>query len=447
MFKELITLLIAGLLLVGAQPYNPKVTLETSVDENVTAGTEFRVVVHIDKGDLTEYSRFSQELPYGLTATNISSPNADFAFENQRVRIIWLKLPEEKEITVEYKIKVHERLKGPFSLGGEFAYIMNSERSFVRITPPVDLQIQPKPGLDPSLVVDISEFRKSVTPDQASLEVKDFAKAIRQEPELLPTGEILVRLIVRNPEGSTYMKVEENLPAGYMFEEVDSQGGIVSYAANQVRFIWMKQPATDPLMVTYKLVPKAGENQDPMVIKGSFSYSANGKSETVQFKEVAVNLGALSREQQLSLMQQGDIQQSGSTTQQLVSNTQQTTKTNDPLKTDATKTGTGTTTGTETKTNQVQQTVSHTEGIEFRVQIGAYTDPVKQNFFRNKGIPMKVEMVKEGGYYKYLIGPFKNYDEAMAERNRIVRDNKIPDAFVVAYYNGKRITIQEAINR
>ena len=422
-----------GLLLVGAQPENPKIALETSVNNEVTAGTDFLVTVRIDKGNLTEYSRYSQELPYGLTAVNVHSPNADFSFENQRVRVIWLKLPEENEVTVEYKIKVHERLKGSFALGAEFAYIKNNERNFVKIDPPVKLNIQPEPGLDPSLVVDISDFKKSV-PDQTAIVVQDFAKAIRQEPELLSNGEVLVKIMVRNPEGSTYMKIEENLPKGYIFEEVDSEGGIVSYAANQVRFIWMKRPLSDPLMISYKLVPKAGEKQDPVNLTGSFSYSANGKSETVPFKEVAVNLTALTREQQLSLMQQGDIIRDGNTAQMQV------TKKPEQMVKDQNETN-------RIISKQQPEGQSVAAGLEFRVQIGAFSKPVNKSIFSRKGVTMAVTEYREGNLYKYAVGPYKSYNEAKDCRERIVRNSSFRDAFVVAYFNGKRIPVREALKK
>ncbi len=107
--------------------------VDISIDhpDQVNAGSEFTVTVTIDKGSLTDYSRFSQDLPLGLTAINISSPNADFSFDNQRIRIIWLKLPEDKEVKVSYNIMVNERLKGSFILGGVFAYVVEEERKFL----------------------------------------------------------------------------------------------------------------------------------------------------------------------------------------------------------------------------------------------------------------------------------------------------------------------------
>jgi len=60
--------------------------VEISIDHPVTvnAGEDFEVTVTIKKGSLSDYSRFSQDLPLGISATNVSSPNADFSFDEQR---------------------------------------------------------------------------------------------------------------------------------------------------------------------------------------------------------------------------------------------------------------------------------------------------------------------------------------------------------------------------
>ena len=65
-----------------------EVSFRLDAPESVVAGEDFEVELIFWKGELEDYSRFSQELPEGFTATNVSSPNADFSFSDQRVRII-----------------------------------------------------------------------------------------------------------------------------------------------------------------------------------------------------------------------------------------------------------------------------------------------------------------------------------------------------------------------
>ncbi len=135
--------------------------VEISIDhpDQVKAGQEFTVTVTINKGSLTDYSRFSQDLPLGLTATNVSSPNADFSFDNQRIRIIWLKLPNTGEVKVSYNILVNERLKGSFILGGVFAYVVEDDRKFLNFEKTSEISIIPNPTIDPALIVDIKDFK------------------------------------------------------------------------------------------------------------------------------------------------------------------------------------------------------------------------------------------------------------------------------------------------
>jgi hypothetical protein len=86
--------------------------------------------------------------------------------------------------------------------------------------------------------------------------------------------------------------------------------------------------------------------------------------------------------------------------------------------------------------------------IFYRLQIAAHTVKITKEYIRANIYTgdMKIEEIKEDGWYKYLIGKYKTLDEAnklLAEcrsKNQL-KDNK---TFVVAYRNGKRVQIKEA---
>ena len=196
-----------------AQP--EQVSFSLDAPDQVTAGQDFEVTLTFRKGMLEDYSRFSQDLPLGFTAENISSPNADFSFSEQRVRIIWLKLPDDQEIEVKYLISVDPRLRGQLDLTGTFAYVVDGERAYLNLPEPEVVNILPDPGTDPSLVVDIQDFPDVVNPPEGAAPDAAFATVIRQEPEIESNGLVYITLLIQTPAGTSFLKLEESIPRGY----------------------------------------------------------------------------------------------------------------------------------------------------------------------------------------------------------------------------------------
>jgi len=81
------------------------------------------------------------------------------------------------------------------------------------------------------------------------------------------------------------------------------------------------------------------------------------------------------------------------------------------------------------------------EGLVFKVQIGAFRNPIPQDHFRGFA-PIMVEDAGNG-IKRYTAGFFKSINMAVEAKNSI-RTIGYEDAFVVAFYNGKRISINEA---
>lgn len=84
------------------------------------------------------------------------------------------------------------------------------------------------------------------------------------------------------------------------------------------------------------------------------------------------------------------------------------------------------------------------DGLVFKVQIGAFKAPLPDNTF--KGLSPVSAQTTPNGYLRYMAGNFEKYESASAVKNDL-RDLGYSDAFVVAYLNGKRITLAEAIEK
>jgi hypothetical protein len=81
-------------------------------------------------------------------------------------------------------------------------------------------------------------------------------------------------------------------------------------------------------------------------------------------------------------------------------------------------------------------------GLVYKVQMAAFRNEVPMSTF--KGInPVAAERAPNSAYIRYVAGVFPNYNSAVSARN-IIRTKGFKDAFVVVYFNGKRISVGTA---
>lgn len=81
--------------------------------------------------------------------------------------------------------------------------------------------------------------------------------------------------------------------------------------------------------------------------------------------------------------------------------------------------------------------------IYYQVQIAAHTQPLTLKYIKDNIYigAVKINEIREEGWFKYTLGRYKTYDEA----NKLLKSINVPKAFVVAYKNGKRVPIKEVI--
>ncbi len=94
------------------------------------------------------------------------------------------------------------------------------------------------------------------------------------------------------------------------------------------------------------------------------------------------------------------------------------------------------------KNNPIPINTALPSGIVFKVQIGAFRNPIPQDLF--KGFDPISGETTPTGITRYTAGYFKNMEAANSAK-REINGLGYKDAFVVAFCNGKRVSIPEAI--
>jgi len=429
--------------------FSGSVGLNMVAPKEVNAGKEFEVEVTLDKGDINSFARFQQDLPAGLSAQAIETSNAEFSFRDQKVRFVWLRLPDESSITIKYKIRVNDRLTGSFNLGGKFSYIEDNERKEAVVTDQ-QLAIITNPAMDPTLLVDINDYQQMAI-SRLMASGAGSVKAIRQDPFLEGnSNDYLVNILVSKGATDKFAKIEETVPEGFRAEAVDTKDGIFTFKDQKVKFLWMTLPAEQTFVVSYRLIPEDGVGPKELALKGTFSFIQNEATQVIDIVQKSTDLKNLDNRQLEGLVQATAVSTEG---QDAISNyTPDATGGIDiPVKyvgaekmAEMEKQRKGA--GVSSTASTLSYTLEPEKGVYYRVQIAAGHKLVNiKQYFKKYKLQEEVRTEQHEGWYKYSVGSFYVYKDARDHRSELWTSTPIDDAFVAAYNNGRRITVQEAL--
>ena len=411
------------------------VDINMNAPEQVEAGNEIYVEITLNKSDFDSFARFQQEIPAGLTPIPVNTANADFSFKDQKVKFIWLKLPADQEITISYKLQVDERLKGTFNLTGMFSYIAENERKSVEVQPKL-IAITPSSSIDPKLIVDINDFKNLVKPAQKTESGIMQVKCIRQTPYLTETGDAYrINLLVNKGAKEKFAKIQENVPEGYTAVAIESKDAIFTFKDQTVKLLWMNLPSDPYFVVSYKLVPN-NETEGTPQLDGTFSYIEDDNTLSINITEKNVNLQNDSKENLLAIISSSETEVSEPAS--YVRPQDYSGKVKIEIAESALKL-----IREDTKLTNMLEPES---GIYYRVQIAAGHRPINMDrYFKKYNLDKEVRTEFHEGWRKYSIGSFYVYKAARDYRVHIWNTTTIDDAFVSAYNEGQRITVQEAL--
>ncbi len=256
-------------------------------------------------------------------------------------------------------------------------------------------------------------------------------------PESVKPGEeFLVELTVNKNNLSGFAYLQQYLPEGFSATPVETQNGKFLFEKDIVRFMWVELPKEASFKVSYKIKTDVTCN-GLKTLNGEFSYIENDRT-----KRLAITPSVLHLTNEVEMPLADKSNEISKPKEE--KNVDEENQLNQPV---AEK---GSSLLPEKKSPPVIPVYATIpapqKGIYYKVQIAATKrSPDRNNgFFKSKyKIDDPVEISMHEGWKKYVMGTYDKYSVAKQHRNEAIA--KIPDAFVVAYNNGQRIPLQEAI--
>lgn len=445
-YKLLLLFHFLGVLLINAL-FPGDVDIEVVAPSEMEAGEEITVRVTIKKSEFQSFARLQQDLPGGITAEAIQTGNAEFKFEDQKVKFIWLKLPTDEKITLSYKLKANQRLKGTFSLAGSFSFIENNERKNIELTAQA-INIKPSPDIDPNLIVDVSDFKPMAQPSYTRT-VASSVSCIRQVPYQAAEGEgYVVNVLVSKGNKKKFAKIQETVPEGYTAVKEEAQGAIFTFKDQTAKFLWMNLPSDPYFVVSYKLIPSTEGAGEPE-LEGQFSFIEDENTRNIQIVEKDVDLSNTDKQHLAQIIETSEVQtiqaEGGLQVESREIAEQRDidySKNRDKVKIEIAEEAQRILDENAKLTHKLEPQ----SGVYYRVQIAAGHRPINiERYFDKYNIDKEVRIELHDGWRKYSVGSFGIYKGARDYRVHIWNTTEIDDAFVAAYNNGDRITVQEAL--
>lgn len=411
------------------------VTASQKIPNTIKAGEEVTVEVLISKDDVTGFAKFQQTIPAGFSVEVVDAKGATFSFKESIVKFIWMALPVDKEFTISYKLKAPDNVSGEYEFGGKFSFISDNERKNIdmpnssvtivretdgvvaeNVTEPVVAETIVEPILEPT-TEPVTEVATETTPS------KVYIKTSRTMESLGNKYKVSVNISQVNLEG--FAKFTDIIPAGFTATTDNTEGGIFSFNDNEAKILWMAAPKKENFTVSYILEPNADLSSGSFDINGTISYLEND----VTSKHIISSTNFKHEGQSIAQVEPEKVVETPEKTEPKVEPIVEKVK---PVK------------EKPSTTPSVTSTPSAEKGVTYKVQVGAGHQNVSKNYFASKfSLSDKVAIETHEGWIKYIIGKYNEYKEARDKRNEV--RNNVKTAFVTAYNQGKRITVQEAL--
>lgn len=409
MKKLALLTLVAAL---SAFAFSQEVSLNLNAPEEMEAGQESLITIEVQKGAVSGFARFTQDMLPGIHLRVKDAAGADFSFENGQLNMVWLNLPQGQTFTFSYYLKTDKRVKGKLRLGGRFTFIVNESERKDALLYPKQIQINPAKDVDEKLAVNLNDQEEivQIETDQHPI------KGTRLLPVQTSENEWLVRIEMVSAGGITAAYIEEMLPLGAQAQAIETAGSIFTFRNGQARFFWNKMPANKTFSVAYKIKTNEPVDLQTSTLSGVVNYRKGYRYEMIKVVQSKQEPEGLSRPVSQAFKKEAPPAEEKQAGQK------------------------------EVLAAAPEKEVVKSGEVVFRIQIAVLSREISHTALQDAmgvELPEGMQIVPKGNVFQYSVGAFKTYDEAKKASDKLVK-NGVKGAFVVAFQGEEKISIQRA---
>lgn len=449
MVKSLLVLINLGFLAALNFLFLQNIEVNNNLPNQLAPGESVEVELTISKGSVSGFAKLQLNVGNGLAVENIESPGASFTFNDQKAKFIWMSLPEDKIVTVRYRLTALPDARGPQKVDGSFSYIDDNQR-LVHELPAKFVQ---------------TEGDAVAKSENGSANTSQAFASIHRTVGPTSRGRYKVTLSIHKTDLSGFAKIEEHISRDYTAAAMETNDAVFNIVDNKIKFVWFDIPASNDITVSYELIPVTEGATSDFEIDGEFSFLVNNETQSVKIADFTEEM----------LTDETTDQPVEPTVDEPVAD--KTEETEEPEESPTVVEVEPSETWKETALSEEQEdseeeeeeekvaldeekqepTTDVTErepavantpetAITFRVQITAAHKLVDAQYFKSQHKFEEEYFVENHeGWVKYTTGRFEIYRAASDHRKALNQRYDFPGPFVTAYNDGERITVQEAL--
>ena len=425
------------------------ITVSGNIPKTIKAGQEVPIEINVTKGSMSGFAKLQLELPEGLSLKELDNKGANYSYSDGVAKWVWASLPSENDILIKATLVAAPAASGAKTIGAKYSFVENNQKKVVEMVP-IEITIETSGAVSTETTastptVAATETNTQTTTTNSNKEPAGNVTVVRTITKGASESEYIVNLKIKKGATRGFARYSDDLKSGVIAKAISTDGSSFSVADGKVKFVWVSVLMKEELELSYSLTSTVSVS---MMLKGEYSYLEDNQSKKYLLNQEPLDITISQAVATATTTEPTNTQTVAAVVPTETVPVAVVTPTEVPV-TAVTPTETPVTvvTPTETPVN-VTETVAKNDGnVNYMVQIGAFTNAnvtasaLKQKFRISETV--KSEMHQ--GYSKFMIGSHAQYKGARDQRETVRNSNGVKGAFVVAYNQSKRITVQEAL--